>query len=91
MAQNGTEKIKTSTSVTNLNVEDDILLNEETSCGIWFIKGSFLQRFANKKAYVFLYGILGCLFSATFAYHNGTITTLEKRFKIPSRNSGMSF
>lgn len=31
-------------------------LNDETTCGFWIFKGSFLQMFANKKAYVFLYG-----------------------------------
>lgn len=63
-------------------------LTEETTCGFWIFQGKFLQRFANKKAYVILYGLLGCLFSATYAYFNGTITTLEKRFKIPSRTTG---
>lgn len=36
-----------------------------------------------------MYGIVGCVFSATYAYFNGTITTLEKRYKIPSRNTGI--
>lgn len=36
-----------------------------------------------------LYGVVGCIFAATFAYFNGTITTIEKRFKIPSRNTGI--
>lgn len=66
----------------------DMVLTEDTSCGIWFIKGTFLQKCANKKAYVLLYGLLGCVFSAAYAYFNGTITTLEKRFKIPSRTTG---
>ncbi|XP_072401918.1 solute carrier organic anion transporter family member 74D-like [Diabrotica undecimpunctata] len=68
---------------------EELSLTEETSCGLWFIKGAFLQKFANKKAYVFLYGVLGCAFSAAYAYFNGTITTLEKRFKIPSRTTGI--
>lgn len=68
---------------------DEILLTEDTSCGVWFMKGPCLQKFANKKAYVFLYGLLGCVFSAAYAYFNGTITTLEKRFKIPSRTTGV--
>ena len=63
-------------------------LTEDTTCGIWFLKGHWIQHFANKKAYVFLYGLLGCVFSAAYAYFNGTITTLEKRFKIPSRTTG---
>ncbi|XP_022915464.1 solute carrier organic anion transporter family member 74D [Onthophagus taurus] len=64
-------------------------IDEDTTCGLWFIKGKLLQKFANKKAFVFLYGILGCLFSATYAYYNGTITTLEQRFKIPSKTTGI--
>lgn len=36
----------------------------------------------------FFYGIVGSIFSATYAYFNGTITTIEKRYKIPSRNTG---
>lgn len=39
--------------------------------------------------YVFIFGITGCLMSATYAYFNATITTLEKRYKIPSRNTGL--
>lgn len=63
-------------------------LTDETTCGIGPIRSAWLQKFANKKAYVFLYGLLGCTFSASYAYFNGTITTLEKRFKIPSRTTG---
>lgn len=36
-----------------------------------------------------LYGITGCIFSATYSYFTGTLTTLEKRYKIPSRNTGI--
>ena len=63
-------------------------LTDETTCGIGPFRGAWMQKFANKKAYVFLYGLLGCTFSASYAYFNGTITTLEKRFKIPSRTTG---
>ncbi|XP_062708927.1 solute carrier organic anion transporter family member 74D-like [Aedes albopictus] len=67
----------------------DMPLTQDTTCGFWIFKGLFLQKFANKKAYVFLYGVVGCIFSATYAYFNGTITTLEKRYKIPSKNTGI--
>lgn len=63
-------------------------LTDETSCGLGFCRGPLLQRFANKKAFVILYGILGCIFSACYAYFNGTITTIEKRFRISSKTSG---
>ncbi|XP_066600872.1 solute carrier organic anion transporter family member 74D [Prorops nasuta] len=71
------------------DVFKELPITDETSCGIWCIRGPNLQRFANKKAYVFLYGVLGCIFSASYAYFNGTITTIEKRFKIPSKTTGL--
>lgn len=49
----------------------------------------FSCRFANQTSYVVLYGLVGCIFSMTYAYFNGTITTIEKRFKIPSKNTGI--
>lgn len=47
------------------------------------------NRFANKKAFVFVLGVIGLVFASTHSYYNGTITTIEKRFKIPSRNIGI--
>ncbi|XP_077302621.1 solute carrier organic anion transporter family member 74D-like [Arctopsyche grandis] len=64
-------------------------LTEETTCGFWIFKGPRLQALANKKFLVFLYGLTGCFFSSSFAYFNGTITTMEKRFKIPSKVTGI--
>jgi hypothetical protein len=48
-----------------------------------------LFSFANKKAFVLVFGVVGLIFSSTHSYYNGTITTIEKRFKIPSRNIGI--
>ncbi|XP_052862967.1 solute carrier organic anion transporter family member 74D-like isoform X2 [Anopheles cruzii] len=67
----------------------DMPLTKDTTCGFGMFRGPLLQRFANKKVYVFMYGVAGCVFSATFAYFNGIITTLEKRYKIPSKNTGL--
>ncbi|XP_014290649.1 solute carrier organic anion transporter family member 74D [Halyomorpha halys] len=63
--------------------------SKETTCGIGFIKGPWLQKFANYKAYVILYGLLGCMFTASFSYAGGIFTTMEKRFKIPSQTMGI--
>ncbi|XP_031830783.1 organic anion transporting polypeptide 58Dc [Nomia melanderi] len=82
----------TPTTPSSRGLEDvfkDLPITDDTSCGIWCMRGPTLQRFANKKAYVFLYGVLGCIFSASYAYFNGTITTIEKRFKIPSKTTGL--
>jgi solute carrier organic anion transporter family, member 5A len=38
---------------------------------------------------VLSYGLISLVFSAAGAYFNGTITTVEKRFKIPSKNMGI--
>ncbi|XP_032590483.1 solute carrier organic anion transporter family member 74D [Drosophila grimshawi] len=68
---------------------NDMPLEQNVTCGFWLFRGAFFQRFANQTAYVILYGIVGCIFSMTYAYFNGTITTIEKRFKIPSKNTGI--
>uniref|UniRef100_A0A1B0CRW9 Solute carrier organic anion transporter family member n=1 Tax=Lutzomyia longipalpis TaxID=7200 RepID=A0A1B0CRW9_LUTLO len=68
--------------------DKDIPVTDETRCGYGFCTGPLLQKFANKKIYVLLFGLAGAFFNSSFAYFNGTISTIEKRFKIPSRNSG---
>lgn len=45
-------------------------------------------RFANKKAFIFVFGVIGLIFASSHAYYNGTISTVEKRFKISSKNMG---
>ncbi|XP_063233124.1 solute carrier organic anion transporter family member 74D-like [Bacillus rossius redtenbacheri] len=67
----------------------DLPLTEDTTCGLGFVRGRWLQRFSNEKYYVCMYGLVGCMFGACFAYFNGTISTIEKRFKIPSKVSGV--
>ncbi|KAL7736164.1 hypothetical protein ACLKA6_003710 [Drosophila palustris] len=63
--------------------------HKDVSCGFWMFRGSFLQRFATEKMYVVIYGIGGCLLSMSLAYFSGTITTMEKRYKIPTKMSGV--
>ncbi|XP_063233126.1 solute carrier organic anion transporter family member 74D-like [Bacillus rossius redtenbacheri] len=84
----GTEKSR----MTAKEIEDlyrDHPLTEDTTCGFGFIRGHWLQRFSNEKYYVCMYGLVGSMFGACFSYFNGTISTIEKRFKIPSKVSGM--
>ncbi|KAH8407484.1 hypothetical protein KR222_002224, partial [Zaprionus bogoriensis] len=45
-------------------------------------------RCASETMYVTIYGVAGCFLAMSFAYFNGTITTLEKRYKIPTRTLG---
>ncbi|XP_034670644.1 solute carrier organic anion transporter family member 74D-like, partial [Drosophila subobscura] len=39
--------------------------------------------------YMVIYGIAGCFLSIAFSYSNGTLTTLEKRYKIPTKITGV--
>lgn len=72
-----------------VDIYKEMPLTEETTCGIWMFKGKRIQTLANKKILVLLFGLSGCCFSSTFAYFNGTITTMEKRFRISSKTTGM--
>lgn len=47
------------------------------------------RSFATETMYVTIYGIAGCFMAMCFAYFNGTITTLEKRYKIPTKTLGI--
>lgn len=49
----------------------------------------YFIRLASKKMYVLLLGLSGCMIGATYSYFSATISTLEKLFKIPSRNTGV--
>lgn len=61
---------------------------EETVCGIGFFKPKWLQVMASKKIYVIVYGLLGFNQFMLSSYFNGTLTTMEKRFKFSSQMSG---
>ncbi|XP_023179421.2 solute carrier organic anion transporter family member 74D-like [Drosophila hydei] len=63
--------------------------HKDIRCGFWIFKGSLLQRLATEKSFVLIYGIGGCLLSMSLAYFNAIVTTLEKRYKIPTKTSGL--
>jgi len=61
---------------------------EDTVCGIWMFRPKWLRAFASKKVYVLVYGLLGLNQFMLSSYFNGTLTTMEKRFKFSSQMSG---
>lgn len=62
----------------------------DSSCGVnGACQNSFMQRFASKKWLVIVYGLLSLTFASAGSYFSATITTLEKRFKISSKNLGI--
>uniref|UniRef100_A0A6P4FI72 Solute carrier organic anion transporter family member n=1 Tax=Drosophila rhopaloa TaxID=1041015 RepID=A0A6P4FI72_DRORH len=65
------------------------LESSDTSCGFSILKGPTLQRFATAHMFVIMYGLAGCFLAMAFTYFTGTITTMEKRFNIPTKISGL--
>lgn len=55
------------------------------SCGF---QPKWLQAFANTRSFILVYGFLGTVQSAAFIYFVVTLSTLERRFQIPSRTMG---
>lgn len=63
--------------------------SSNTKCGLsWLGYPQFLQRFANTKTFILVYGFLGTIQSMGFVYFAITLQTMEKRFKIPSQTTG---
>ncbi|KAH8299715.1 hypothetical protein KR044_005011 [Drosophila immigrans] len=69
--------------------EDAGLEDKETTSGFWIFKGPSLQRIATGTIFVTIFGITCCFMSMSFAYFNSTMTTLEKRYKIPTKVLGI--
>ncbi|XP_001605896.2 solute carrier organic anion transporter family member 5A1 isoform X1 [Nasonia vitripennis] len=63
---------------------------DSKDCGILTCRPAFIQRFAGIKVFVFLLSFLVTLQQAlSSGYINSVITTIEKRFEIPSSLSGL--
>lgn len=70
--------------------EPTLLLQDSRDCGILTCRPLFLQRFAGIKVFVLLLSFLVTLQQAlSSGYINSVITTIEKRFEIPSSLSGL--
>lgn len=58
------------------------------ACGIFFWYPNWMARFANTRCYMIVYGLLGTIQEIGATYLFVTLTTMEKRFKIPSQTTG---
>lgn len=58
------------------------------ACGFSFWHPRWLQKFANLRWYMIVWGLLGTVQGIGFLYIVITLTTIEKRFKIPSQTTG---
>ena len=66
-------------------------MSQDAICGLCGIFPKWLQNRATAKTFLVVYGLLGTVQSMAFVYVMVTLTTLEKRFKIPSRTTGTVF
>ncbi|KAG4066811.1 hypothetical protein HA402_012878 [Bradysia odoriphaga] len=64
-------------------------MRQTNLCGIAGWYPEWLQKFANVKIFLIIYGLLGTTQGMAFYYFNVTLTTIEKRFKIPSGTTGI--
>ncbi|XP_052865245.1 solute carrier organic anion transporter family member 74D [Anopheles cruzii] len=58
-------------------------------CGVSCWHPAWMQRFATPKSFIMVYGFLGTVQAMAYIYFVITLTTLEKRFKIPSSTTGI--
>lgn len=62
---------------------------KEQDCGFYGFYPRWLRNRATSKLFIVVYGLLGTIQAMSFIYVVVTLTTLEKRFKIPSRTTGI--
>lgn len=60
----------------------------DNTCGLGNFRPKWLRRFATVKSFMAVYGLLGTIQAMAFVYLVVTLTTMEKRFKIPSKTTG---
>ncbi|KAH8348878.1 hypothetical protein KR084_012110 [Drosophila pseudotakahashii] len=81
--------LKDKEAARNGSEKQEELDSSDTICGFSIFKGAALQRFATAHMFVIVYGIASCFLAMAFTYFTGTITTMEKRFNIPTKISGL--
>lgn len=68
-------------------VDTDVV--EGTDCGIWSFRPSWLQPFANKKAFLIVFCLTSVLQGMYYTYFVSVLTTIEKLFQIQSKTTGI--
>ena len=61
--------------------------DRETTCGALSWRPKWLQVFASKKVYVFIYSLLGVVQGMFHSYLGAVLSTLETQFSIKSKES----
>ncbi|XP_071533821.1 solute carrier organic anion transporter family member 74D-like [Panulirus ornatus] len=61
---------------------------EDTKCGLGLFKPNWLQRLAKKETYIVVFCMVGLTQGIYFTYMVSVISTIEKRFKFTSKETG---
>ncbi|XP_047739900.1 solute carrier organic anion transporter family member 74D-like [Hyalella azteca] len=62
---------------------------DDIKCGLGPCKPNFLQMLARKEIYMLIYNIVGVLMGMFFTYTVSVISTVEKRFDMSSKQTGI--
>lgn len=58
------------------------------ACGVRFWHPEWLQKYATTKWFLGIYGLLGTVQAMSYMYFVVTLTTIERRFHMPSQTTG---
>lgn len=73
--------------VTALN--EALLSGKDYSCGLCSARPAWLQKFANKKAFLAIFCLTSVLQGMYYTYFVSVLTTIEKLYQIQSKTTGM--
>lgn len=59
------------------------------TCGLWSFKPNWLQKFANKKAFLAIFCLTSVLQGMYYTYFVSVLTTIEKLYQIQSKTTGI--
>lgn len=68
---------------------DSVEVVEGSDCGMWSFRPSWLQPFANKKAFLAVFCLTSVLQGMYYTYFVSVLTTIEKLFQIQSKTTGI--
>ncbi|XP_075153050.1 organic anion transporting polypeptide 33Ea [Haematobia irritans] len=63
--------------------------DQEKLCGLSMWHPEWMQRYATPKMFMAVHSLIGTIQGMSYMYFVVTLTTIEKRFKIPSQTTGI--
>lgn len=75
--------------LTPVVVENILGPDQDTQCGFGAFRGGALQRLASPVTYLVISSVVALVQGMFYTYANATLSTVEKRFGLPSKISGL--